>query len=117
MINSDNKKNVILFAAQQLKCLNELNLRVSDLINLGDTNDSSNDIEAVEFAYGSNPEFQSASAALTIEESEHKGRYVVATKPIRKGQVLFIEKPFALVTVDSSVCAECVSPVNMQPFP
>lgn len=73
--------------------------------------------EAVEFAYGSNPNFPDASAALTIRKSEQKGRYVVATKPIKKGQVLFIERPFALVSVDSSVCAECVSLVDMQSFP
>ncbi|XP_051169953.1 SET and MYND domain-containing protein 4-like [Leptopilina boulardi] len=72
-------------------------------------------------AFGVNSNFPYASAALEKKCAPDKGRYVVANRDIHKGQILFVEKPFAFVLLDheqsSSLCAHCCRPQGDVPFP
>jgi hypothetical protein len=72
-------------------------------------------------AFGENPNFPCASTALDLMISADKGRYVVANREIKKGQILFIEKPFAFVLLDNedsdAVCANCCASRGDIPVP
>ena len=67
----------------------------------------------LEPSYGSNPKFPSASSILEMKNnSNYKGRHVITTKPIKLGDVLFSEVPFASILLPehySSHCHNCVS--------
>lgn len=70
--------------------------------------------------YGLNPNFPCASAGICVKVSPEKGRHVVATKDLKKGQVLFVEKPFAFVLIyneDHDICANCCASVGDVPLP
>lgn len=60
-----------------------------------------------ELSYGINPEIQCASSALKLEYSEEKGRYLVATRNIRPGDVLIVEQPYASVLLPDSYATHC----------
>ena len=63
--------------------------------------------------HGSNTNFPSASSILEQKTaSNYKGRYVITTKPIKIGDVLFSEMPYASILLPehySSHCHHCVS--------
>lgn len=58
-----------------------------------------------------NTELPSASLALDQQHTLEKGRFIVAKTPIKKGDTLFVEKPFAFVPLDHAdsgiVCPHC----------
>ncbi|XP_063982204.1 SET and MYND domain-containing protein 4-like [Diachasmimorpha longicaudata] len=58
-----------------------------------------------------NANYPSASPSLTRNHSPTRGRFVTAMKPIKKGEILFVEKPFAFVPLDHEtsnlVCGNC----------
>ncbi|XP_015109528.1 SET and MYND domain-containing protein 4 [Diachasma alloeum] len=58
-----------------------------------------------------NANFPSASPSMTRDHSPTRGRFITATKPIKKGEILFVEKPFAFVPLDHEtsnlVCGNC----------
>ncbi|XP_015595002.1 SET and MYND domain-containing protein 4 isoform X2 [Cephus cinctus] len=62
-------------------------------------------------AYGDNTNFAFASAAISRTSAPEKGRYVVANRDIKKGQILFVEKPYAFVLLDdiepATFCGYC----------
>lgn len=72
-------------------------------------------------AFGENPDFPNASAALDLKFSVDKGRHVVANRDIQRGEVLFVEKPFAFVLLDNEysdvVCANCLKSRGDVPVP
>lgn len=86
-----------------------------------DTEENDETQSVPELAFGENPDFPSASAAVDQKYSSEKGRYVVANRDIRKGQILFVEKPFAFVLVDygrmSGSCENCCRPYGDVPVP
>ena len=63
--------------------------------------------------HGSNTNFPSASSILEQKTApNYKGRYVITTKPIKIGDVLFSEMPYASILLPehySSHCHHCVS--------
>ncbi|XP_053596110.1 SET and MYND domain-containing protein 4 [Microplitis demolitor] len=58
-----------------------------------------------------NINFPSASFKLTRKHSPTRGRHIVANEDIKKGDVLFVEKPFAFVPLDNAtsdiLCTHC----------
>ncbi|KAG7205129.1 hypothetical protein KM043_005500 [Ampulex compressa] len=74
-----------------------------------------------ELAFGENPEFSSASAAIEKRFDAEKGRYVVANRDIKKGEILFVEKPFSFVLLDhqktNDLCEHCCHPYGDIPVP
>ena len=72
-------------------------------------------------AFGVNPNFPYASAALEKKYAPDKGNFVVTNRDIKKGQILFVEKPFVFVLLDheqsTSLCAHCCRPQGDVPIP
>lgn len=63
---------------------------------------------------GENTGFVSASNSLTVVYSKTKGRHVRAQSDIKIGDVLFVEKPFALLTLKEACdncCEEIIAPI------
>ncbi|KAL0119343.1 hypothetical protein PUN28_007693 [Cardiocondyla obscurior] len=63
-----------------------------------------------EITYGENPNFRFASTAVEIKCAPEKGRYVVANRDIKRGQILFVEKAFAFVPLTHTkidICHNC----------
>ena len=62
--------------------------------------------------HGTNESFFGASAILEVCNNDKKGRHVMTSKPIKVGDVLFSELPYASVLLPehySSHCHHCVS--------
>ena len=62
--------------------------------------------------HGTNETFSGASAILEVCTNDKKGRHVMTSKPIKVGDVLFSEMPYASVLLPehySSHCHHCVS--------
>lgn len=57
------------------------------------------------------PNIQSASDCIEIQEEENWGRFIVASRDIKIGEIVAIEKPFASILVNEflSHCHECIS--------
>lgn len=54
--------------------------------------------------------FKGASALIDVNSSPDKGRYVVANADISRGDVLFVEEPFAIYVSHkdvSQICSHC----------
>lgn len=85
-----------------------------------DTN-TSKSFELPEPVFGNSPTFPGASAALEVAYAPTKGRYVVTKNDIAKGDVLFVEKPFAFVLLNhgssNNLCAHCCRPLGYGPVP
>lgn len=72
-----------------------------------------------------NQDYPSASSALTQNYSPTKGRFVTAKSFIKKGEFLYVEKPFAFVPLfldtsentSQNICAHCCGPEADVPFP
>ena len=64
-------------------------------------------------SYGVNPTFSHASTILEMKNSSNsKGRHVITNKPVKIGDVLFSEPPYASILLPehySSHCHHCVS--------
>lgn len=78
--------------------------------NANNTADTAEFPSLPEVAYGENPNFRCASAAIEMKNSPEKGRYVVANRDIKRGQILFVEKAFAFVPVPhvgTDICYNC----------
>lgn len=58
-----------------------------------------------------NENYPSASKSLSRDYSPTRGRFVKATEEIKKGEILYVEKPFAFVPLDHEtsdfVCGNC----------
>ncbi|CAH0547824.1 unnamed protein product [Brassicogethes aeneus] len=68
--------------------------------NLPTTNfNSETSHEVPKLADGENPNFASASSKIKISYEQSKGRHVTASKNIKKGDVLFVEKAFIFAPV------------------
>ncbi|CAK1553964.1 unnamed protein product [Leptosia nina] len=67
---------------------------------------------------GLNPDFTSASNAIELRNIDTVGRHVVTREALRRGDVLFSEKPYAWVTLPSEepICDMCCEP-DINPIP
>lgn len=66
--------------------------------------------------HGSNKLFPGASSVLEIKSTTSRGRHVIAQKPVKIGDVLFSEMPYASILLPehySSHCHHCVSSLSM----
>ncbi|XP_066589940.1 SET and MYND domain-containing protein 4-like isoform X2 [Prorops nasuta] len=101
--------------------IEQLTLEVSSMQNDEDEAAGANFSIKPEPAFGLNPNFLSASAGIDRKYSQDKGRYVVANRDIKKGQILFVEKPFAFVLLDhdksNSLCENCCRSYGDVPVP
>lgn len=77
-----------------------------------------------EVAFGENPSFSSASAGIEMKYASQRGRYVVANRDIKRGQILYVEKAFAFVPVNrdkidvlGNICHNCCQPCSDTPAP
>ncbi|XP_012526872.1 SET and MYND domain-containing protein 4 [Monomorium pharaonis] len=84
-----------------------------------DTTDTTEFPSQPEVAYGENPNFRFASAAIEVKYTAEKGRHVIANKDIKRGQVLFVEKAFAFVPLShiKDICYNCCRSCNDTPVP
>ncbi|TGZ49030.1 Uncharacterized protein DBV15_10838 [Temnothorax longispinosus] len=88
--------------------------------NADNTTDTTEFPSQPEVAYGENPNFRSASAAIEVKYAPEKGRYVVANRDIKRGQILFVEKAFAFVPlphVKTYICYNCCRSCGDTPVP
>ncbi|XP_078000024.1 protein-lysine N-methyltransferase SMYD4-like [Glandiceps talaboti] len=72
-----------------------------------------------ELSYGQNKQIPCASSALEIKSSPEAGRYAVATRDIKAGDVLIVEKPYASVVLlpcNATHCQHCYKNV-LAPIP
>ena len=56
-----------------------------------------------------------AASILELKHENNRGRYVIANKPVKVGDVLFSELPYASILLPehySSHCHHCVSPFS-----
>lgn len=101
--------------------MNDITSRISCMEdNADDTTDTTEFPLQPEVAYGENPNFQYASAAIEIKYAPEKGRYVVANRDIKRGQILFVEKAFAFVPlsqVKTNICCNCCRSCDDTPVP
>lgn len=65
------------------------------------------DYELPERKEGENVNVVPASNSLTVVYSKTKERHVRARRDVKIGDVLFIEKPFASVTLVKDACEHC----------
>ncbi|XP_054290249.1 SET and MYND domain-containing protein 4-like isoform X1 [Macrosteles quadrilineatus] len=56
---------------------------------------------------GLNKDFPSASANVSLRISKEKGRHVIATDHLTVGDIIFVEKPFALVVLPEQYNRHC----------
>jgi len=89
--------------------------------NVDDTTDDTTEFPPLpDVACGENPNFPFASAAIEVKYTPEKGRYVVANRDIKRGQILFVEKAFAFVPlcyVKSDICYNCCHSCGDTPIP
>ncbi|KAG8035770.1 hypothetical protein G9C98_001426 [Cotesia typhae] len=68
-----------------------------------------------------NINFPSASSKLSREYSPIRGRHVIANESIQKGDILFVEKPFAFVPLDNAtsdiLCTHCCGLITDSAIP
>ncbi|KAK0181455.1 hypothetical protein PV327_003741 [Microctonus hyperodae] len=68
-----------------------------------------------------NPTYSSASSVLTRDYSPTRGRYVKTKSAIKRGDVLYVEKPFAFVTLDhivsNFICVHCCNHIANAGYP
>ncbi|KAK0178103.1 hypothetical protein PV328_002084 [Microctonus aethiopoides] len=68
-----------------------------------------------------NPMYSSASSVLTRDYSPTRGRYVKTKSAIKRGDVLYVEKPFAFVTLDhvvsNLICVHCCNHIANTGYP
>lgn len=111
-----------------MKFLEQLQRQINDIMskvscmeeNADSTTDTTEFPSLPEVAYGENPDFRCASAAVEIKCAPEKGRYVVANRDIKRGQILFVEKAFAFVPlchIKSDNCYNCCRSSGNTPVP
>ncbi|XP_011502335.1 PREDICTED: SET and MYND domain-containing protein 4-like [Ceratosolen solmsi marchali] len=116
------ENNSILLAPKKDDIERQIENLLSEAVNIIDNVDIDNiDSMLPNLTFGENPNFPYASIALDLKFSVEKGRYVVANQNIKKGQILFVEKPFAFVLLDNEnsdvVCANCCKSRGDIPVP
>lgn len=124
--NSVNQGKMSNEKKEQLqKQINVLTSKISCLEDETD-NTTDNTTDTTEFpsppevVYGENPNFPSASAAVEIKHAPEKGRYVVANRDIKRGQILFVEEAFVFVPLSfakSDICYNCCRSSGDTPLP
>lgn len=74
-----------------------------------------------EIPFGENPNLPSATAAVDVKYTPQKGRHVVANRDIKRGQTLFVEKPFSFVILEcdgiNDLCENCCRSYGKSPTP
>ncbi|KYN29622.1 SET and MYND domain-containing protein 4 [Trachymyrmex cornetzi] len=117
-----------LRAAQCYLKLEQLQKQINDIMskiscmeeNADSTTDTAEFPSLPEVAFGENPNFRFASAAVEIKCTPEKGRYVVTNRDIKRGQILFVEKAFAFVPlchIKSDNCYNCCRSSGNTPVP
>ncbi|KYN41167.1 SET and MYND domain-containing protein 4 [Trachymyrmex septentrionalis] len=103
------------------KQINDIILKISCMEeNADSTTDTAEFPSLPEVAFGENPNFRFASAAVEIKCTPEKGRYVVANRDIKRGQILFVEKAFAFVPlchIKPDNCYNCCRSSGNTPVP
>ncbi|KYM99194.1 SET and MYND domain-containing protein 4 [Cyphomyrmex costatus] len=103
------------------KQMNDITSQISSMEeNVDSTTDTTEFPSLPEVAYGENPNFQFASAAIEIKCSPEKGRYIVTNRDIKRGQILFVEKAFAFVPlchIKPDNCYNCCRSSGNTPVP
>ncbi|XP_014239451.1 SET and MYND domain-containing protein 4-like [Cimex lectularius] len=64
----------------------------------------------IQSQFGENPQLKYTSNKIELKETEEKGRHIIAKDDVFCGDVLFIEAPFAFVTLPDpqhTVCQNC----------
>ncbi|XP_018306550.1 SET and MYND domain-containing protein 4 isoform X2 [Mycetomoellerius zeteki] len=117
-----NEHNISNETKEQLqRQINDIMSKVSCMEeNADSTTDTTEFPSLPEVAYGENPDFRCASAAVEIKCAPEKGRYVVANRDIKRGQILFVEKAFAFVPlchIKSDNCYNCCRSSGNTPVP
>lgn len=58
-----------------------------------------------------NSQISCAANCIEVKESRNLGRHVIATRDIKPGEILAVERPFVLVSVNQTLnhCHECIS--------
>ncbi|XP_017890867.1 SET and MYND domain-containing protein 4-like [Ceratina calcarata] len=84
-------------------------------------NDSSLSKARSEFLFKENPVFLGASECVDVKYDEEVGRHVVANRFIKRGDILFVEKPVSFVfrddTVVNDLCQHCSCVTTDIPVP
>lgn len=74
-----------------------------------------------EISHGENSILPSASVAVDIKYTLQKGRHIVANRDIKRGQTLFVEKPFSFVILEcdgiNDLCENCCHSYGKNPTP
>lgn len=64
-----------------------------------------------EIAFNENPNFPNASESVDRKYNEELGRHVIANRFIKKGEILFLEKPVSFVLLNhdalNHLCQHC----------
>lgn len=90
-----------------------------------DTGDDATDITELhslpEISFGENPSLAFATAAADVKYTPQKGRHIVANRDIKRGQTLFVEKPFSFVILEcdgmNDLCENCCRSNGKNPTP
>lgn len=91
-----------------------MNEEIAQVSKIKDEGTSDKIFTLLELKDGENSNFAFASNALDLIYTKTKGRHVVAKTDIKIGDVLFVEKPFALVALKDvcyNCCIETIAPV------
>ena len=113
---------IVILLILQESIEKQINTLLTEAVSIDDKADTgNNDYKLPEPAFGENKNFPNASAALDLKFSIDKGRHIVANRDISKGQILFVERPFAFVLLDNddsdAVCANCCKSKGDVPVP
>ncbi|OXU21510.1 hypothetical protein TSAR_009791 [Trichomalopsis sarcophagae] len=116
------ENNSILLSSKKESIEKQIDMLLAEAIKIEETTICCDaDCKLPDPAFGENPDFPNASAALDLKFSVDKGRHVVANRDVQKGEVLFVEKPFAFVLLDNeysdAVCANCLKSRGDVPVP
>lgn len=117
-----NQRNIPSEKKERLqRQVNDITSKISCMEDDADnTTDTTEFPSQPEVAYGENPNFRFASAAIEVKYTAEKGRYVVANRDIKRGQVLIVEKAFAFVPlshVKVDICYNCCRSSGDTPVP
>lgn len=116
--------NVII---NYLKYIESVEKQINELLSTimeNDLEDVTNITESrlkATVAFGENPNFRNASAAIDKKYTSYKGRHIIANRDIKQGQTLFVEKPFTFILSDydksHNVCENCCQSYGDNPIP
>lgn len=113
-------QELLKFLERLQRQINDITSRISCMEDNADNTDTTEFSSQPEVAYGENPNFRFASAAIEVKHAPEKGRYVIANRDIKRGQILFVEKAFAVVPlyhVKANICCNCCRSSGDIPVP